>query len=78
MSRSHRKIPKRGWASADSDKPGKVAAHRQYRNYANGLANEYTWDFINNRKHKENPYNYPKDGKTYWPEKAKDYKWIGK
>lgn len=78
MSRSRRKTPRWGFTTAESEKSCKVIAHRRYRHYADTLANEQDWDFINDRRIKENPYDYAKDGKTYWPEGIKDYRMMGK
>jgi hypothetical protein len=78
MTRSVKKNPFGGFCSGKSDKPGKVCAHRRYRRYANQLSNDVNWDYIGCRKVKENPYDYPKDGKAYWPEKRNDRNWMGK
>ncbi len=78
MSRSSKAKPHGGWTTAASDKPGKVIDHRRYRKYANDLANVDDWDHIAASKIKEDPYNWPKDGKQYWPEGCRDHKFMGK
>jgi hypothetical protein len=78
MTRSRKKNPFSGYTSSESDKPGKVSAHRSYRGYANQLSTENNWDYICDRKLKENPYDYPKDGKQYWPEGRNDRKFMRK
>lgn len=78
MTRSRKKNPGGGCTGATSDKCGKVADHRRYRHYANNLTNEIDWDTINDHRHKENPYDWPKDGKIYWLGWLRDLKFMRK
>lgn len=78
MSRSHKKHPVTGWTCADSDKVGKVVDHRRYRAYARSRANLEHWDFIAPRSIKENPYDWPKDGKVYWTDVSNRKKMMRK
>lgn len=68
MSRSYKKHPGGGIASGPSDKPGKKIHHRRYRHYYKDKIRHEEYDNIEPRSYKENIWNYPKDGKQYWPE----------
>lgn len=65
MSRSRRKSPAGGMTTAVSDKPGKVLGHRKTRRAARSAliqGNEPAPTI----KATENPWSYPKDGKTWF------------
>ncbi len=78
MSRSHKKNPGGGHTTSMSDKKGKVIDHRRYRHYANARVRDGRWDEVDINKVKENPWNWPKDGKQYWPEGRYDREFMGK
>jgi hypothetical protein len=68
MSRSYRKTPVFGMTTSKSDKPGRKIDHRRYRHYYKDKIRHEEYDDIEPPNHKENPWNWPKDGKQYWPE----------
>jgi len=68
MSRSYKKHPGGGWTCSESDKPGKKMDHRRYRHYYKDKIRHEEYDDIEPPEYKENPWNWPKDGKQYWPE----------
>jgi hypothetical protein len=68
MSRSYRKTPVFGITTSDSDKPGRKIDHRRYRHYYKDKIRHEEYDDIEPPNYKENPWNWPKDGKQYWPE----------
>ena len=77
MSRSYKKHPGGGITTAKSDKPGRKSDHRRYRHYANQKVRQGEEE-IEPPNFKENVWNWPKDGKQYWPEGEKDFRWMGK
>ena len=78
MSRSYKKHPGGGYSTRMSDKPGKIADHRRYRHYYKDRIKHQEYEEIEPPKYKENVWNWPKDGKQYWPEGEKDFRWMGK
>lgn len=78
MSRSYKKHPGGGITTSVSDKTGKVMAHRRYRHYYKDKIRHEEYDDIEPPEYKEEPWDYPKDGKQYWPEGVDDYRWMRK
>ena len=78
MSRSYKKEPGGGWSTSMSDKPGRTADHRRYRHYYKDMIRHENYDNIEPPNKKENPWNWPKDGKQYWLEGKNDNKWMRK
>lgn len=66
MSRSYRRNPWFGHTTSESDKPGRKIDHRRYRHYYKDKIRHEEYDDIEPPNYKENPWNWPKDGKSYW------------
>ena len=66
MSRSYRKTPVFGITTSESDKPGRKIDHRRYRHYYKNKIRHEEYEEIEPPNYKENPWNWPKDGKQYW------------
>lgn len=78
MSRSYKKNPGGGFTTEMSDKKGKIVDHRRYRHYYKNMIRHEKYDEIEPPEYKENPWNWPKDGKQYWPEGKNDWTWMRK
>lgn len=73
MSRSYKKNPCGGITTSMSDKPGKKIDHRRYRHYYKEMIRHENYDDIEPPEYKENPWNWPKDGKQWWHEKNNEW-----
>lgn len=67
MSRSKRKTPITGIATAETEKAEKAAWHRRHRHAEKVRLNRAGTEYVG-RSHKEysNPWSMSKDGKKYW------------
>lgn len=77
MSRSRKKNPGGGFTTSISDKVGKTIDNRRYRHYMNQKVRQGEEE-IEPPEKKTNPWNWPKDGKQYWPEGINDREWMRK